>query len=469
MSKLITDDLANLENEATAVSTINDNFAAVETAMENTLSLDGTTPNAMGANLDMDSNRILNLPAPSAATEPARHGDITTYVTDATTQATAAAASATAAASSESAAAASATAAAASATAAASAASETRNPALAFNYDNVAIPTGIQSGQIRLDDLDLSLATAVYLNDTTAEGTNLEAEMLTWGDSTATVKGKLILTAVDGGEQAVFNITAAASDQSGYVQLTVAYVDGVTSFTDNEGLTVFSIRTGDDGAGAGDVVGPGSATDNAIIRWDGTNGVDCQNSGVTIDDSNNISGINNTTGSDTNLCTGTAGSNGNVAMWNADGDLVDGSVAASGVYASGGTDVAVADGGTGSSTASGARTNLAAAAASQTEEALAAFVLTPATGTYLIGLNMPHAGTITQITTKSASGTGNMDVEIEGTDVTVSSDAISSTQNAQTPSGNNTFSAGDDIQLNFTTVSSLSKVSIMIKYTRTLV
>lgn len=37
-------------------------------------------------------------------------------------------------------------------------------------------------------------------------------------------------------------------------------------------------------AGTGDVVGPGSATDNAIARFDGTTGKLIQNSAVTVDD-----------------------------------------------------------------------------------------------------------------------------------------------------------------------------------------
>lgn len=77
----------------------------------------------------------------------------------------------------------------------------------------------------------------------------------------------------------------------------------------------------------GSVVGPGSSTDNAIVRWDGTDGETIQNSGITIDDSDNISGINNVTGVDTDLVSGTAGTNGNVAQWNGDGDIVDSSVA----------------------------------------------------------------------------------------------------------------------------------------------
>lgn len=76
MPKLTTSDLTNLQNESSAVSTINSNFAAVETALENTLSRDGTSPNTMSANLDMNSNRILNLPAAVDDTEPVRLGDV---------------------------------------------------------------------------------------------------------------------------------------------------------------------------------------------------------------------------------------------------------------------------------------------------------------------------------------------------------------------------------------------------------
>lgn len=44
--------------------------------------------------------------------------------------------------------------------------------------------------------------------------------------------------------------------------------------------------------GLGDVVGPSSATDNAITRYDGTTGKIVQNSGILIDDSNNVTGAN---------------------------------------------------------------------------------------------------------------------------------------------------------------------------------
>jgi hypothetical protein len=45
-------------------------------------------------------------------------------------------------------------------------------------------------------------------------------------------------------------------------------------------------------AGGGNVTGPGSATDNTIVRFDSASGTLVQGSGVVVDDSNNVSGIN---------------------------------------------------------------------------------------------------------------------------------------------------------------------------------
>jgi hypothetical protein len=128
MPKLTLTDLTTLSNDASAVAAINANMALIETAVENTLSRDGTTPNTMTANLDMNSQDILNADAIACTTLTVGGTSITAQVTAAAasataaaTSATAAATSATAAASSASAASTSAAAAAASATAAAAA------------------------------------------------------------------------------------------------------------------------------------------------------------------------------------------------------------------------------------------------------------------------------------------------------------------------------------------------------------
>jgi hypothetical protein len=67
--------LATVGNIETAATTINANSDLIETALENTLSRDGTSPNSMGASLDMNSQRILNLPAAVADAEPLRKAE----------------------------------------------------------------------------------------------------------------------------------------------------------------------------------------------------------------------------------------------------------------------------------------------------------------------------------------------------------------------------------------------------------
>ena len=70
-------DLTNLQNESTAVAAINANNAAIEAAMELTLSRDGQTPNTWTHEKDANSQRLYNLPEPTTATEPLRLGDVT--------------------------------------------------------------------------------------------------------------------------------------------------------------------------------------------------------------------------------------------------------------------------------------------------------------------------------------------------------------------------------------------------------
>jgi hypothetical protein len=79
MSKIILDDLVNLQNEQSACATINNNNAILEAAIDNTLSRDGEAPNQMEADIDMNSNRILNLPAPLGVDEPLRLQDLADF------------------------------------------------------------------------------------------------------------------------------------------------------------------------------------------------------------------------------------------------------------------------------------------------------------------------------------------------------------------------------------------------------
>jgi len=73
MSKLV---IADINADYGATASINTAFDDIETAFENTLSRDGTAPNAMSAEIDMGSNPINNLSAPTNNNSAARLQDI---------------------------------------------------------------------------------------------------------------------------------------------------------------------------------------------------------------------------------------------------------------------------------------------------------------------------------------------------------------------------------------------------------
>ena len=53
-------DITSLTNSS-AINALSENWDAIEEAFDNTLSLDGSTPNAMGADLDLNGNALLNV------------------------------------------------------------------------------------------------------------------------------------------------------------------------------------------------------------------------------------------------------------------------------------------------------------------------------------------------------------------------------------------------------------------------
>ena len=80
MSKITLTDIVNLQNETTAVNAMNTNSAIIELALDNTVSRDGTSPNVMNSDFDMNSHRILNLPAPIYPNDVVRLQDTSTAI-----------------------------------------------------------------------------------------------------------------------------------------------------------------------------------------------------------------------------------------------------------------------------------------------------------------------------------------------------------------------------------------------------
>ena len=57
--------LSNIGSRYGSIDALNANFDAIEAALENTLSLDGTAPNALEVDLDMNNHKVINLADPT--------------------------------------------------------------------------------------------------------------------------------------------------------------------------------------------------------------------------------------------------------------------------------------------------------------------------------------------------------------------------------------------------------------------
>lgn len=146
------------------------------------------------------------------------------------------------------------------------------------------------AGVLRLNHSSLGSASAAYIDDSDANGADVSAYILTWDDSTNTAdRGQLYITKKSAPANfAIYKISGASTDASGYVKLAITHVDSNGSFSNTDPIAIEFNRTGNKGTD-GTMAGPGSSTDNAITRFNGTSGETVQNSGVTLDDSNHMS------------------------------------------------------------------------------------------------------------------------------------------------------------------------------------
>ena len=109
--------------------------------------------------------------------------------------------------------------------------------------------------------------------------------------------GSGTVTSVDGTGGTGISVTGGPITTSGTLTITNTAPDQVVSLTAGTGISTtgtypnFTITNTSPSAG-GDVVGPASATDNAVARYDTTTGKLIQNSLVLIDDTGSVTGVN---------------------------------------------------------------------------------------------------------------------------------------------------------------------------------
>lgn len=96
-----------------------------------------------------------------------------------------------------------------------------------WTYDSSTSMADPGTGKLRLNSATLSAVTAMAISDLTALSGNpdLSSWVLSWDDSSSEIRGQIILRRSGASENlAIYNITSASTDNSGWTQLVLAHV-----------------------------------------------------------------------------------------------------------------------------------------------------------------------------------------------------------------------------------------------------
>ena len=203
MAKLTLTDLTSLtSNETTAINQINANGALIETALENTLSRDGTSPNSMSANLDMNSKKLLNVAAGTSNSD----GVNLSQLTAATGQV----------------------------------------PGLSMTMETTTTDADQGAGKVWFNAAVAS-ATILYMDDADTNGADISTFVQTWDNSSnSSSRGYIyVIQKASAVNYAIYEIDGAVTDASGYTKIPVNYMIGAGTLADADPVTVNFIRTGD--------------------------------------------------------------------------------------------------------------------------------------------------------------------------------------------------------------------------------
>lgn len=101
-------------------------------------------------------------------------------------------------------------------------------------------------------------------------------------------------------------------------------------------------------------------------------------------------------------------------------------------------------------------------------EEFSVFIAFPANKDYRLQLKATEARTITEVVTRSASGTCTATVKVDSTALGGSANSVSSSEQSQAHSSSNTWGVGQDIVLTVSSNSSCVDMVLTFKTTRTI-
>jgi hypothetical protein len=160
---------------------------------------------------------------------------------------------------------------------------------LPYTFSTTTTDSDPGSGIVRFNNATQNAATEIYIDDEDNSGANVSGviALLAGGNNPSSVLGYVTIRKEFAPENFITMKITTLTSASGYTKLvgTVEASSGATPFSDTDNL-YFSIDVSGDKGDPGDISGPGSSTDNALVRFDGAGGSAVQNSGWILSDAN---------------------------------------------------------------------------------------------------------------------------------------------------------------------------------------
>lgn len=127
---------------------------------------------------------------------------------------------------------------------------EANGRGLFYRFSDTTTDADPGAGYLRFNQLDLTTATAAYIDVLDANGGTVSGEIDTWDDSTSLGKGNLWVRSIAAPSAfRTYAVTGSVVEAAGYRKLTLTHIGGSGSFAAGDELMVAYARTGDRGDG----------------------------------------------------------------------------------------------------------------------------------------------------------------------------------------------------------------------------
>jgi hypothetical protein len=119
-----------------------------------------------------------------------------------------------------------------------------------YTFDTDISDTDPGDGDLKFNGSDISLATALYIDDKDMYTNDIQAFLRTIDDSTSTIKGHLKVSEKDQNDNFVLFAINSYHEHAGWFDVDITYIDGsVSVFPDGEDIYITFARVGDKGDG----------------------------------------------------------------------------------------------------------------------------------------------------------------------------------------------------------------------------